>query len=293
MKKIMILLLIPLFFACGAEQEQEIERLKRENDSLKKIVMQGDESIAEFMEAFNEIEANLQQIKEKENIIRLNTENADQGVTPDVKERINQDISSIYDLMQENKRAMDALQRKMRKANLQNKEFRQMVETLQRQLESKNNEIVQLHDELASLNIEVEEMSEEIRNLNSNVDSLREENTEKEEIIDEKTQALNTVYYAVGTKRELIDKGIITKTGGFIGIGRTEKLVEDINKDYFTKADLTKTEKIPIYNKKAEIVTTHPAGSYTFTGDNPIEELVISNPKKFWSVSKFLVVIVK
>lgn len=68
----------------------------------------------------------------------------------------------------------------------------------------------------------------------------------------------------------------------------------DINKDYFTQIDIRTTKEIKLYSKDADVLTTHPTGSYALDKDDKgLLTLRITNPKEFWSVSKYLVIQVK
>ena len=68
----------------------------------------------------------------------------------------------------------------------------------------------------------------------------------------------------------------------------------DINKDYFTQIDIRTTKEIKLYSKDADVLTTHPTGSYALEKDDKgLLTLKITNPKEFWSVSKYLVIQVK
>lgn len=40
-------------------------------------------------------------------------------------------------------------------------------------------------------------------------------------IIEQQTNEMNTAWYVVGTSKELEDQGVVTHTGGLIGIGKT------------------------------------------------------------------------
>ena len=91
----------------------------------------------------------------------------------------------------------------------------------------------------------------------------------------------------------LIEQKVITKEGGFVGLGRILKLMEDFNKDYFTKIDITELKEIPLNFKKVKLVTTHPSSSYTLKGEEPIEKIVINDATEFWSASKYLVILVE
>ena len=109
-----------------------------------------------------------------------------------------------------------------------------------------------------------------------------------------KTQKLNTAYYAFGSSKELMKNNVITKEGGFAGIGRNKKLRDDFNKDYFTKVDISATSSIVLGAKKARLITTHPASSYKIEGaDGKAEKITILNTEDFWSVSKYLVIVVE
>ena len=69
---------------------------------------------------------------------------------------------------------------------------------------------------------------------------------------------------------------------------------DDFNKDYFTKIDIRVTKVIKLYSKKAELKTSHPAGSYTLDKDAQGQyTLRITNPQSFWSVSRYLVIVVR
>ena len=68
----------------------------------------------------------------------------------------------------------------------------------------------------------------------------------------------------------------------------------DFNKDYFTQIDIRTTKEIRLYSKRASLLTTHPEGSYELVKDDKNQySLVILDPTNFWSVSKYLVLLVK
>ena len=69
---------------------------------------------------------------------------------------------------------------------------------------------------------------------------------------------------------------------------------ENVNKDYFTEIDIRTTKEIKLYSKSADVLTSHPAGSYAMEEDDKGQlTLKITNPEQFWSISKYLVIQVK
>lgn len=286
-KYFLVLLIIPFFTQCNNE---ESERLKRENDSLKQMAQNRDETINDFFQTFNEIEENLELIKEKENIISMDI----QGETASSsKERINNDILSIYELLLKNKAELAKLEKKMHHSNVRIREFEKMVKNLQKQLKSKDIEISNLRKEIENKNLAIENLTENIDNLTDSISNLSQENEEKTEIIEEQIELINSAYYVLGTKDELKNENIITKEGGLAGIGGTHKLKGNFNHDYFSEIDIRTLKEIPLNCKKVDILTTHPADSYEIIGEKKdYQKLVISDYDKFWSVSKYLVILI-
>jgi hypothetical protein len=286
MKKYFFLLMIlPFFFSCNTKKK-EIERLKLQNDSLAVVAGQKDESIINYIRDFNDIQGNLDSIKQAEKIISLNTTSANGELNQNAKDKIMSDVQLIVNLMEKNKHQMASLSKKLKKSNLKVKELEAMLQSLNKQMQEKDIEIGQLKDKLAQLDIQVQ-------NLTASVDTLSTENKIKTQIIEEKTTALNTAYYIVGTYKELSEKHIITKEGGFIGLGKSKTVSKDFNRDAFTKIDITKLKNLPIGKKKAKMLTIHPTSSYKFEGKDKVDNLVITNSEDFWSSSKYLVIMVE
>ena len=72
-----------------------------------------------------------------------------------------------------------------------------------------------------------------------------------------------------------------------------DTLRDDFKKDDFVKIDLTMLTEIPLNSaRKATLVTPHPTDSYKFVMGASYDKLVILDPEKFWSGSKYLVVVV-
>lgn len=256
----------------------ELDSLKAENERLKAEAITKDQSINEFLQSLNEIEENLNAIKEREKIVRITSTSMENQNTK--QEQIAADINMIGQLLLENKSKIASLNKKLKAAGIKSAELEKIIEGLNKKLDEKDNEIASLKEELTIANAALEKLFVEYN--------------QRLEELDDKTGKLNTAYYVIGTKKELLEKGVITKEGGFVGIGKTKKLKSDFNKEYFTKIDVTTTFSIPLLTKKASVITTHPSGSYKIEGSkNKAEKLVILNSEDFWSASKYLVIIVE
>ena len=233
-----------------------------------------DAAIQELVSSFNEIQENLNAIKEKEKIISKVTSDGD---VKSKEDQIKEDIQSIYDLMAKNKDRIASLSKKLKNSKLKIEGLEKMIENMQATLNLKDSEIEELKTKIEGLNVE-------LSNLTTNYKAVENESNQKTEII-------NTAFYAIGTSKELKENNVITKEGGIIGLGKTTKLSSDFNKEYFTKINIEKTTSINLGAKKIKMLTTHPSSSYKLIGEKPIEKLEITNTKEFWSASKYLVII--
>ena len=289
MRKIIYLLLISVMIATTGCNRKEIARLKAKNDSLMMAGSSKDANLVEFVDAFNSIQTNLDSIKKKEQIIDKTAKGGFE-VKGDRKEQIQSDISYIYNLLQKNRLLVADLSAKLKKSNKHVAELEKMIENLNKQIAEKDGQIASLKEELGKMNIKVQNLSTEVTNLNTNVSNLTNDNKDKQKVIEEKTAALNTAYYIIGTVKELKDKNII-KREGFLGTAKDVN--NNIDKSLMTKVDITTLQEIPINKKKATVISTHPASSYKIEGAKTADKLVILNQAEFWSLSKVLVISVK
>ena len=281
-KRLGLLLLAGLFvFGCNVEGDEENAQEDSAYQELLEESALRDSAMLELMTTLNLIDQNISKISDRQNEIDIHADDVEFRQT--YRERMLDDIQGIFEMMENNKnriadlnaRLADA-RNKLGSANKENErlvklldQYQIMINNLNTKLESKDQEIFNLNEKLAIMDI--------------SLDSL------KAEVIAKRTE-MNTVYYAFGTKKELLYHNIIDKSGGFIGIGKTFQLKDDFNKEYFTKADAESLSIIELYVKDAKVLSTHNETSYHFEGEDKIESLVIDNPTVFWEASKFLVI---
>lgn len=288
MKKLLIILLaFPLLFGCN---QKKIDDLESRNDSLVQQANAKDQSLNEFLQMFNDIQSNLDSIKSKEMMITEKTSNKTE-LKKSVKAQINDDVNSIYSLLLETRSKLNDARKKLGKSDYHVKELEKMLDNFTKQLEDKDKEIESLKTELEKMNIKITNLTEDVGRLSKESKEKSTVIENQNQMLEEKSQELNTAYYVVGEKKALKDHNIITSEGGFIGIGKNEKLKPDFDEDYFTKIDIREVKTIPVPGKKADIVTTHPTGSYNISGEGDDRVINITNYEEFWKSSKYLVVI--
>ena len=291
MKKYLLVLVLPLILLSTGCNQKKIERLTFQRDSLMAVASAKEANLNEFVSAFNQIEANLDSIKQREMVINKEAKAAE--VKGNRKEQILSDIAYINSLLEQNRKKVADLTAMLRRSNRHSAALEKMVENLKKSIDEKDAQIASLTADLQKMNIQVKDLNTKVGDLTTSVDNLTAETQQQKQVIEETTNALNTAYYVIGTRQELKDKNIITGVGGFLGIGRVKELSPDVNLGNLTKVDITKTTEIPIMKKSAKILTTHPEGSYSIEGTNNADKLVITKPEEFWSKSKVLVIAVR
>jgi len=266
--------------ACNnSKQEQQYKALAARDSVLMTQAQQKDSTINSYIHSLNEIQDNLDSIKVKEKILSIKSEGApaNQAVA---------DIKALDRLIVRNNRRIYWLERRLRTTGKKDANLEKLVANLTKELAEKDAEIVDLENGLAkandSIKLVVGQLSDSIAVINSQrgeINAMRSE--------------INTVYYAIGSKKELKSKGVISKTGGFIGLGRTAELKQDFNVSYFTKADLNDLHALALNARFVKLITNHPRDSYKISGNKKVDSLYITDPVAFWSKSKYLVIMVK
>jgi chromosome segregation ATPase len=255
--------------------EEKINQMNAQILKMKSDSIQKDSVVNALFASLNTISENLSLITARKQMV-AESATAEKAKNQDVREKILQDIQAINNLMDENRNRIAALKSDLKKSNLKIAALEETINTLNMQLDEKEKDIAGLKEQLVNLNFTV-------ASLNNVVDTLQRQGVAKSQVIASQDEELNTVWYAVGTKKDLLAKGIIVKEG--------KKPSGELAA--FTKIDLRKVTVIPINMSKAELLTTHPAGSYKFkktNKDKTVESLEITNPMEFWKASKFLVI---
>ncbi len=280
-KALLFITCVGVFFSCNTDElENKIAELEAEKVASSGQLDEKEELIVEFIGDMNEIQANLATIKERENIMSSRFDKGNVEMNETMKDEIMGDIDMINNLLLENKNKMSALNSRLKKSNLKITELEKMIENMATQLQQKDAEIASLQTQLAEANQQLAVIFEEYNN------RLEEMGAQEDE--------LNKAFYCYGSEKELKEQGVISKEGGFIGIGKTAKLSDDFNKEYFTQIDKSINTEIDLNVEKVKVITNHPSDSYELVGEEgSYEKIKILNADAFWASSKYLVIVVE
>ena len=282
MKKLIFLLVAAVAFFTSCIDGPNKADLVAQNDSLRNIIASRDAALDEMISTINIVEEGFKAINEAQGRINLDAASAEQTK----KASLQKDIDFINETLQKNKQQIAELEEKLKKSQSYSKQLNKMVQKLKAELEEKNKQIISLQQELAQKNIHIEELDKSVQQLNANVDELSATKAANEKTISAQESSLNTVWYAIGTKRELKEQNLLD--------GKKVLREADANMSYFTKADKRKLTTVETHAKNAKLLTTHPEGSYKLERNSEKQYvLTITNADNFWSVSKYLVIQVR
>ena len=284
MKRIVIsLLALTVLMACNNKKEEKNLASQNTIDSLTDIVNQKNNELNDIMSTFNDIQEGFREINEAEGRVNIARNNGETNAKADIMEN----ISFIKRTMQLNKERIAKLREQLKESSFNTSKLQATIESLNKELESKTARIEELQAELDSKNAHIAHQDKQISELNTNVNSLTADNAAKARAVEQQDKQLNTAWYVFGTKKELREQHILEGTNKVLK-------GNNFNKDYFTKIDIRVDKVIKLYSKSAKLLTNHPAGSYSLDKDaRGRYTLRITNPTTFWSVSKYLVVVVK
>lgn len=275
MKKVLILIAAAATMISSCQDGPKRAQLISANDSLQAVIASRDAALEEMINTINRVEAGFREINEAQGRINLDAV----GNEKSINESIEQDFAYINETLKKNKEEIEKLKAQLNKNQGAYKQLHTMLENLQQQLTQKSAELEAMKSELMKRDIR-------IANLDKTVEELTQTNEESKQTIDIQEAEINTVWYAIGTKKELKNENIL-KSGDVLR-------ATNANLDYFTKADMRELTTINTYAKSAKLLTTHPENSYTLERDaNKQYILTIKDAITFWSISKYLVIQVK
>ena len=268
-----------------SEESRRIDSLQSElsfkDQTINSLEFQklNDDSIVNLYALYiQKIKNNINEISKQELIIN-NAKNNPDFIEKDTTDII-KSIKILSKKLQENESMLMALNNAVKQEKNKNSLFASKVTDLREEIDKSNREVYYLKEELNSMNASFEAIFKKYNLQNKKISAIN--------------QKLNEVAYVIGSKSELLDNGVLTKSGGLIGIGKTRKLNSDLNTDYFTYVSKYKFENIPLGYKSVRLMTSHPTNSYKLSNSNEIiDSLIIINQDDFWRNSKFLVIEVK
>jgi hypothetical protein len=268
------------------EQKKQFALMENQKQAFTAQLTTRDSVINETMLTFDEIEKDLSLVKEKENIISIKS--SDKEFTKDKKQLILRDIEFINALLDQNKKKIATLTAQLNTSGGAIKGLQIKVAELEASMKLRETEVSELKTALVQKDFEIGQ-------LNTRMNDQQVAIAQKDEKINTQTAEMNKAFIVYGTYKDLKAKGLLSKEGGFLGLGKKEAMIQDFSDNSFTQIDITETKTIPVNSKTAKLISDHPKNSYALIRDknNRIASIEIKDPQQFWKISKYAVVEIK
>lgn len=213
--------------------------------------------------------------------------NMHNGENQDRRAEVRRNLSAIKSRLASNRQLLAQIEKKMKESGRQNSILSKTIDQMKERLEQQDNKIVFLESQLALANDSISSLNRQLADTREQVEIQTESRDAAWNAYNKAEDELNTVYYAIGTNKELKKNGLLEKKF----LGQTKVLKGDFNESYFTKADKRTLNSISTGAKKIKIWTNMPAGSYEEV-ENPDKTVTlnITNPTAFWSLTPFLII---
>ncbi|MEO7361388.1 MAG: hypothetical protein ABI120_13735 [Gemmatimonadaceae bacterium] len=162
--------------------------------------------------------------------------------------------------------------------------------------------LADLQTRLASRDKEIGVAQDEVKALRTDIAVLTTEKAVLKDTVTAMDKRENHVFYAVGTRKQLLSDGVVTEEGGSRGLlimklGKTLVPARALDESKFVGADRREVLTIPLprADKSYRIVSRHDVGLIEIgkkekDGSFRGEAIRIIDPAKFWSASRYLII---
>jgi hypothetical protein len=239
--------------------------------------------------------------------ITISTKGTDPGLPGAKKDREERKaalarVQAVIAKLNESETKLAAVETRAKQSRQRNARLLAQIETYKKTIEDLKSTAEQ---QRADYEAQIADRNVQIATLAGRVDTLTTENTtlstQKAALSDtvvNLTAYKNTVYYAAGTKDELMKRGVITKEGSkFLIFGGTRlEPARNLSPEAFTAIDKVTNTSIPLpRSDKQYKIISRQSPTYLAPGiakDGKVSGTVtIAQPEEFWSASKYLILV--
>ena len=239
--------------------------------------------------------------------VSVNAASTDPGVPGAKKDREERKVAlerikQVIARLNESEAKLTETEARAKQSRQRNARLLAQIETFKKTVEDLKTTAVQQKTEyetaLAEKDTQIATLAGRVDTLSTEKATLETSNMALTDTVANLTTYKNTVYYAVGTKDELMKKGIVTKEGSkFLVFGGTRlEPARNLDPAAFTAIDKTQQTSIPLprSDKKYKIISRQSPSHLTsnVTKDGKVEGSVeIGQPEEFWSPSRYLILV--
>ena len=281
------ILTVALLTSC-TNNSQEKSELMSQLDSLKMENQRKEKDINDMMSYVNLLADGLDSIAKQEDIL-FNSNKGREGVVVN-REQLKKNLDAFENIIIQQKQRISQLADSLKAKGENLNKLQVLVDYLNQQLEEKDRVIKSLREDLGNNKVNIANLQRKVRSLSESNTELASKVESQSTALAAQTEMINECYVKIGNKKTLSDLGIIS--GGLFK--KTKINHNAINQSLFTKVDIRYFTEVPLQSSTPQILTQMPSSSYKIekTGKNS-SVLYVLDPNAFWSVSNYLVILLK
>jgi len=163
------------------------------------------------------------------------------------------------------------------------------VASLQRVIANLRHDLAEKQAQLDDLVGKMSELQGRVTGLEAAVAESRDSLFATSAALEERRHELATVWYVVGTRRALLQQGLIVMKGGFLGLGGTPVPSGRTPDTGMTPIDTDEATVIATQATRARVLTPQPVASYELRTVDGRVELHIVDPVEFRKVRQLII----
>jgi hypothetical protein len=270
------LLSIALFVICAALVEKgqrdasSIAAMQRLQESTRTHYAQAVQQISTIQDSLNAIAI------DDAATMRITKLDAERRLSPHQGDEVLARVAELRAGIQRTRERIESLEASLKQSHGEIAGFGRLVKQLKQSLAAKEEMVAQLSSQVDALQTTVAEANTRIAAQSDTLEQRRHE--------------LGTVYYAIGSKRDLMKDGIVVARGGVLGLGKTLGPAGTADLASFHEVDTDQETVIPIGTSRAQVLTAQPPASYSLQTVNGRLELHILDPHAFRQVRRLVIV---
>lgn len=265
---------------CGG-QEEVMNQVEAEKTNILAEKSRTDSLYQQTLRQVDEMMSVLSALEAEEGIVKTLGPERGESAT-DFRKRMEDIARKMNDktaMIRKQAEEIGALKNKLVSTEKKLAAVAQKADSLSRLVGEQQQEIIALRQQLA--------------NSRKMVDSLKSKLAEKDQIINSKVKELNSAYYIIGRRDDLMTKGIIDKQGQVLFFGGRISVKQSFDAKDFTKIDISSLKELKIAAPKdrTSLVSNHDADTFELVTAGEAECVIkIKDEKAFWKNAKYLVV---
>lgn len=278
------------------KRDAQISTLSEEKAVVENANQQLTTNLNEVTSTIEEVANKLQDVR-KLHVAINDLVNTSATTETSKKGQILNDITSIENQLERDKKELSSLTAKIKQSGVKIKSLETMVANLKKELDANVKQVAELRTALQEKDQQLRTTQNTLKETETSLSSVKNELTATSSELTETKNVLqdtrNTAYYTVGTKRELLERNVIDEQGKLFM--KSMILAGDINENVFNKIDITKDSEFTVScnPKHVKVIPQRSEASYTVEPAGENQAVVkITDPEKFWKI-KYMAVVVK